>query len=91
MSAVVHTGGSRHGQCIVPLAAIAALLPTPAQVGTSLIPATEPSTRLAERIGLTFVLRDLCRRRMAVHVTTVDGHATILRTDRCREQSGSDE
>ncbi|MEV1129828.1 hypothetical protein [Agromyces sp. NPDC049794] len=84
MSATVHGAGRGRGQCIVPLAAIAALLPTPAQLETSLLPAVEPSTRLAERIGLTFVLRDLCRRRMPVHVTTEDGrlHGTLDRVAR---------
>lgn len=84
MSAALHGAGSRRGQCIVPLSAVAALLPTPAQLETSLLPAAEPSTRLAERIGLTFVLRDLCRRRMPVHITTEDGrvHGTLDRVAR---------
>jgi hypothetical protein len=84
MSAALHTAGPRQGQCIVPLAAIAALLPTPAQVERSLLPTAEPATRLAERIGLTFVLRDLCRRRMPVHLTTEDGrvHGTLDRVAR---------
>ena len=84
MSAALYTAGRRQGQCIVPLAAIAALLPTPAQVERSLLPAAEPATRLAERIGLTFVLRDLCRRRMPVHLTTEDGrvHGTLDRVAR---------
>lgn len=84
MSALVYSGGSRRDQCIVPFAAIAALLPTPAQLETSLHPAAEPTTRLAERIGLTFVLRDLCRRRMPVHLTTDDGrvHGTLDRVAR---------
>ena len=84
MSAALHTAGRRQGQCIVPLAAIAALLPTPAQLERSLLPAAEPATRLAERIGLAFVLRDLCRRRMPVHLTTEDGrvHGTLDRVAR---------
>lgn len=84
MSAALHPAGRRQGQCIVPLAAIAALLPTPAQLERSLLPVAEPATRLAERIGLTFVLRDLCRRRMPVHLTTEDGrvHGTLDRVAR---------
>ena len=84
MSAALHPAGRRQGQCIVPLAAIAALLPTPSQLERSLLPVAEPATRLAERIGLTFVLRDLCRRRMPVHLTTEDGrvHGTLDRVAR---------
>jgi hypothetical protein len=84
MSAALYTAGRRQGQCIVPLAAIAALLPTPSQLERSLLPVAEPATRLAERIGLTFVLRDLCRRRMPVHLTTEDGrvHGTLDRVAR---------
>lgn len=79
-----HGAGSLKGQCIVPFAAIAAVIPTPAQLARSLEPAAEPSSRLAERIGLTFVLRDLCRRRTPVHVTSEDGrlHGTLDRVAR---------
>jgi hypothetical protein len=84
MSATVHGSGSNAGQCIVPLAAIAAIIPTRPQLEESLRPAAESSTRLAERIGLSFVLRDLCRRRAPVHVTTDDGrlHGTLDRVAR---------
>lgn len=60
-------------QCIVPLAAIVAVLPTRAQLEPSVAPSAESSTRLAERIGMPFVLRDLCRRRTPVRLTTDDG------------------
>ena len=60
------------------------VIPTRAQLERSLVPSTESSTRLAERLGLTFVLRDLCRRRTPVHVTTDDGrlHGTLDRVAR---------
>lgn len=84
MSAAVRDPRRVDGQCIVPLAAIAAILPTRAQLDPSLQPSPESSTRLAERIGLPFVLRDLCRRRMPVHLTTDDGrvHGTLDRVAR---------
>lgn len=84
MSATVRGSARNDGQCIVPLGAIAAVIPTRAQLERSLVPSTESSTRLAERLGLTFVLRDLCRRRTPVHVTTDDGrlHGTLDRVAR---------
>lgn len=84
MSAVVQGPARGDGQCIVPLAAVAAVIPDRAQLERSLVPAGEATGRLAERIGLTFVLRDLCRRRMPVHLTTEDGrvHGTIDRVAR---------
>jgi hypothetical protein len=84
MSAVVRAPGRTEGQCIVPLAAIAALIPTQAQLDPSLAPPSESSSRLAERIGLPFVLRDLCRRRSPVHLTTDDRrlHGTLDRVAR---------
>jgi len=84
MSATVVESGRGFGQCLVPLGAIAAVLPTRAQVLASLEAGAEGSGRLSERIGLPFVLRDLCRRRTPVHVTTADGrvHGTIDRVAR---------
>jgi len=84
MSATVHGSGRNDGQCIIPLAAIAAIIPTRAQLERSLAPSAESTTRLAERLGLPFVLRDLCRRRAPVHVTTDDGrlHGTLDRVAR---------
>jgi hypothetical protein len=71
-------------QAIVPLSAIAAILPSGAQLDPSLTPMPESSSRLTERIGLPFVLRDLCRRRTPVHVTTASGrvHGTLDRVAR---------
>lgn len=84
MSAAVRGPARGDGQCIVPLSAIAAIIPTRTQLDPSLAPSAESSTRLAERIGLPFVLRDLCRRRMPLHVTTDDGrlHGTLDRVGR---------
>jgi hypothetical protein len=84
MSAAVRGRPHAAAQCIVPFAAIAVIHPSRAQLEPSLVPSPEASTRLAERIGLSFVLRDLCRRRMPVHLTTEDGrlHGTIDRVAR---------
>jgi hypothetical protein len=57
-------------QCVVPLAAVASVLLQPQQVEGSLTFETESSARLSDRIGLAFVLRDLCRRRMSVEMQT---------------------
>jgi hypothetical protein len=84
MSAESRSAGRRSRQCVVPLSAIAAVLPGRSQLDPSLEPVPESSARLAERIGLSFVLRDLCRRRTPVRVTTVDGvvHGTLDRVGR---------
>lgn len=71
---------------IVPLSAIAALDPVGAQLAASLRvdSAPEPPTALSARLGLAFVLRDLCRRRAAVEVHTGTDrlHGTIDRVAR---------
>lgn len=84
MSAAVVGAGQGPTQCVVPLHAIAAVLPTSAQVQPSLVSAPESTARLSERIGMPFVLRDLCRRRTPVVVTSGDGrmHGTIDRVAR---------
>lgn len=84
MSAERIEAGRRGAQCIVPIGAIAAVLPSRTQLDPSLEPLPESSARLAERIGLPFVLRDLCRRRAPVRITTLDGvvHGTIDRVAR---------
>jgi hypothetical protein len=78
--------GGREGvvQCVVPIGAIAAVLPGRHQLAASLDPQPEAGARLAERIGLAFVLRDLGRRRLGVEVTSLDGrhHGTIDRVAR---------
>lgn len=79
--------GARRGSCVVPLPAIAAILPTPEQLARSVlaVPAVEPAVSLSARLGLAFVLRDLCRRRAAVDLSTASGerlHGTIDRVGR---------
>ncbi|KZE95579.1 hypothetical protein AVP42_00139 [Agromyces sp. NDB4Y10] len=68
-------------QCIVPMDAIAAVAAGRRQVDESLTRVPESSTRIAERIGLAFVLRDLGRRRIPVDLESLDGrhHGTIDR------------
>lgn len=84
LSAELRDTRASPGQCIVPLAAVAAVLPGRAQLEASLEPLPESTARLAERIGLPFVLRDLCRRRAGVTVEAADGahHGTIDRVGR---------
>jgi hypothetical protein len=84
MSAALHGPAAAVPQCIVPLGAITAVLPGRTQLEPSLRPVAESTARLAERIGLPFVLRDLCRRRLPVLLTTDDGrvHGTLDRVAR---------
>lgn len=63
------TGGG--GQAVLPMQGVAALLPTAAQAIASLTP--PPPGALTDRLGLPFMLRDLCRRRRAVEVVTRSG------------------
>jgi hypothetical protein len=80
--------GARRGSCVVPLSAIAAILPTPDQLARSVIAAAsavEPVVSLSARLGLPFVLRDLCRRRATLDLSTASGealHGTIDRVGR---------
>jgi hypothetical protein len=73
----------RHGPVIVPVTAVAALSLRSDLVSSSLeiAPAGPP---LAERLGLAFVLRTMCRRRRAVELTLPGGrlHGTIDRVGR---------
>lgn len=57
-------------QCVLPLAAIAGVIVRPEELPGSLEAEPDRSSRLVERIGLSFVLRDLCRRRATVDVHT---------------------
>lgn len=70
----------RAGLVIVPLASIAGVTLSGVQVGVSLAPGASPSL-LAQRLTLAVVLRDLCRRRLAVEVVLADAtlHGTIDR------------
>lgn len=74
----------RFASCIIPLAGIAGLLLTPAQVERSLTPMTERPSALARRLGLPIALRDLARRRLNCEVTTRIGaiHGTMDRVGR---------
>jgi hypothetical protein len=68
-------GAGRAQQAVVPFTAIDALLLTPDQAALSLEPVAERS-ELGARLGIAFLLRDLCRRRAAVTVRTRSGEAT---------------
>lgn len=61
-------------QAVVPLAAVAALLPTSQQLERSLEPAGGGG--VTDRLGLAFVLRDLARRRRVVQLHTRSGTTT---------------
>ncbi len=77
---------ARRSQCILPLAAIGALEFSRRQVEESLVQVrSEGEERgLAARLGLGFVLRDLCRRRRSVELDLGTGvvHGTIDRVAR---------
>ena len=77
--------GRRFVSCVIPIAAITGCLPSPAQTSASV--GGDPETgvgSLSARLGLQFVLRDLCRRRAAVNVRTPHDllHGTIDRVGR---------
>ena len=79
--------GAAVASCVIPVSAIAACFPDAAQSAASIDAEQGGSTAvgsLASRLGLTFVLRDLCRRRAALHITTVreQVHGTIDRVAR---------
>jgi hypothetical protein len=72
-------------QCVLPLNAIMSVSLSQQQVRSSLDTTAAPhETRLVDRIGLPFVLRDLCRRRKNLELLTVTGsvHGTIDRVGR---------
>src|SRR5665213_2390837 len=76
----------RRPQCVVPLDAIDAVTLTAADVTQSLDTTSpeEAAGALSARLGIQFVLRDLCRRRCAVDLWLADGrvHGTIDRVGR---------
>ncbi|GAA2080395.1 hypothetical protein GCM10009840_14790 [Pseudolysinimonas kribbensis] len=76
--------GARAASCLVPLDAIAGLLAGATPVAGALEPTPERPDALSRRLGLSFVLRDLCRRRCPVDVTTASRalHGTIDRVGR---------
>lgn len=71
---------------VVPFWGIRAVLPSPAQLAASMRaePAPEPPTALGARLGLGYLLRDLCRRRTPVEVRGAGEpvHGTIDRVGR---------
>lgn len=77
--------GQRALSCVIPIAAIAGCLPTHSQMAASVDTGGESGVgSLSGRLGLQFVLRDLCRRRAALHVRTRRDllHGTIDRVGR---------
>jgi hypothetical protein len=60
-------------QCIVPVASIASISLSQVEVATSLQGGDGTHDTISGRLGLAFVLRDLCRRRRQVEVLTADG------------------
>ncbi len=79
--------GPRRGSCLVPLGGIASVLPTAGQLARSVDGdgASEAPVLLSARLGLSFVLRDLCRRRAPLELSTASAermHGTIDRVGR---------
>lgn len=69
-------GAASGAQCVLPLAAIAGVILHHDQVAASLRAESESTARLVDRIGLPFVLRDLCRRRKSLLLRTQGGLLT---------------
>jgi hypothetical protein len=69
--------GARSRGCIVPVSAMTGVVIPPSEVVKSLaaLP-TGGAPRVSDRIGLAFVLRDLCRRRVTTEVHTTGGVRT---------------
>jgi hypothetical protein len=86
LSAEIEDGSARRSRCILALQSVVAVTLTPTQVRASLeSAATDAHSALSQRLGITFVLRDLCRRRRAVEVVITGGtsiHGTIDRVGR---------
>ncbi|MDJ0336192.1 hypothetical protein QMG83_13250 [Salinibacterium sp. G-O1] len=81
-SADVIDDSTQQRQCIIPLESVTGVSLPPALVRASLAggdDARHPD--LSARLGLAFVLRDLCRRRRAIEIVTAAGslHGTIDR------------
>lgn len=86
MSAELEEESRHHSQVVIPLAAIGGLLLDREQVVMSLraTPPTVPPRGLSARLSLSFVLRDLCRRRSALELQVLGDvlHGTIDRVGR---------
>lgn len=77
--------GSRRHQVIVPLQVIGSIILDREQTSVSLAtPASTAHSVLSARLGITFVLRDLCRRRCELDLVLASGplHGTIDRVGR---------
>ncbi|PZQ89756.1 MAG: hypothetical protein DI534_08165 [Leifsonia xyli] len=77
--------GRRRHLVVVPLASVSAALPGHGQLELGLAAQeSDPVPDLAGRLGLAFVLRDLCRRRVGVELSTRAGrvHGTLDRVGR---------
>jgi len=85
-SADVVDESSRAAQCIIPIAAIASIALSREQLAASLTAEVDEPRRsaLPARLSLSFVLRDLCRRRSTLEVRTPTGtlRGTIDRVGR---------
>ena len=79
MSADIVGELARRRQCVLPLSAIASLLLTRHQARASLTVPRAPSAMpaLSDRLGLTFLLRDLCRRRSGVEAWVRHGGSSV--------------
>jgi hypothetical protein len=79
--------GPRRGSCLLPLGAITGVFPAAHQLqrGIEVDSASDAPVAISARLGVSFVLRDLCRRRASLEVTTAAGdslHGTIDRVGR---------
>lgn len=85
VSADIVDDSTRSFQCIVPLASVVGVSLHPGHVSASLSPqAGDGHPSLPGRLGLAFVLRDLCRRRRPLELMMPPGglHGTIDRVGR---------
>jgi hypothetical protein len=87
----------RWSPCVVPIGAISSVSLTRVQVEWSLDARTLPDAAspvgpslLSERLGISLVLRDLCRRRSAVELALVGGAAGSTRVHGTIDRVGRD-
>lgn len=75
-------GGGRRPEMVIPIWAVTTIRLAPQDVERSLEVRQQPESRLTDRLTLSFVLRDLCRRRAAVAVRIIgaDGASTLSGT-----------
>lgn len=87
LAAELSDGSARRTECIVPLDAVAGVMLVRGDIRSSLGSSTHSaaSRSLSDRLGLAFVLRDLCRRRHPVELRLAGGssvHGTLDRVGR---------